>query len=326
VVEDTGVVKDSPSGARLARGWNLIELDWSAASAASAHDGFLALNLNGAPGPVLQGLDTDLARVDTVRLGTVTGSPALTSGSFAVDAFSSRRGGIIDADGDQIADGADPDDDNDGIPDVDEVALGQDPLDPADALQDPDGDGINQLDDYLAAGGYRWILRPGLNLVQPGSQAETCRQLLMQMGGIGEAAEVLIDDYGNQRLVGCNHDSAEDFDLPVTGSAFWVRMERAKAIRTPSPGDCVAQELHAGVNLVGYPATGQGCYQWLSALTTNGLQIAALQRFDTDSGRFQDCAALPDGGDTVVVGEDFPIRPGEGYLVSSHANGQMACP
>jgi len=45
---------------------------------------------------------------------------------------------------------ADPDDDDDGIPDVWEQVHGLDPCDPADAAADPDGDGCSTLEEYFA--------------------------------------------------------------------------------------------------------------------------------------------------------------------------------
>lgn len=62
------------------------------------------------------------------------------------DAFPFDAAEQADADGDGVGDNADPDDDNDGIPDAEESVLGTDPL-----SADTDGDGI--LDgDELAAG------------------------------------------------------------------------------------------------------------------------------------------------------------------------------
>jgi chitinase len=53
-----------------------------------------------------------------------------------------------DTDGDGLGNNADPDDDNDGIPDSWEIMYGLNPLED-DASQDPDGDGITNLNEYL---------------------------------------------------------------------------------------------------------------------------------------------------------------------------------
>ena len=66
------------------------------------------------------------------------------------DAFPDDPTETVDTDGDGIGDNADPDDDNDGMPDSFETATGFDPLDPADADADADGDGFTNLEEFEA--------------------------------------------------------------------------------------------------------------------------------------------------------------------------------
>lgn len=54
-----------------------------------------------------------------------------------------------DTDGDGITDFFDLDDDNDGMPDAWELRYSLDELDPGDASEDPDGDGRNNLQEYM---------------------------------------------------------------------------------------------------------------------------------------------------------------------------------
>lgn len=54
-----------------------------------------------------------------------------------------------DTDGDDIPNFVDPDDDDDGIPDVAEIEAGLNSLLAADAAGDFDGDGINNIDEYV---------------------------------------------------------------------------------------------------------------------------------------------------------------------------------
>jgi hypothetical protein len=65
------------------------------------------------------------------------------------DAFPSDPTETIDTDGDGIGNNADPDDDNDLMPDSWEIQYGLDPL-TDDAAEDADLDGISNLDEFLA--------------------------------------------------------------------------------------------------------------------------------------------------------------------------------
>jgi hypothetical protein len=65
------------------------------------------------------------------------------------DAFPSDPTESIDTDGDGIGNNADPDDDNDQMPDTWEIQYGLDPL-VDDAAEDADMDGISNLDEFLA--------------------------------------------------------------------------------------------------------------------------------------------------------------------------------
>ncbi len=68
----------------------------------------------------------------------------------ADDAFPGNPAESVDTDGDGIGNNADPDDDNDGMPDVWETANGLDPL-IADASSDPDHDGFTNFEEYEAS-------------------------------------------------------------------------------------------------------------------------------------------------------------------------------
>jgi len=66
------------------------------------------------------------------------------------DAFPQDPNEQLDSDGDGTGDKADPDDDDDGMPDSFERRFGLDPLDASDADDDPDGDGSTNLEEYQA--------------------------------------------------------------------------------------------------------------------------------------------------------------------------------
>jgi len=68
----------------------------------------------------------------------------------AQDAFPFDPTETLDTDHDRLGNNADPDDDNDGMPDNWEILYGFDPLNKNDALDDPDNDGVSNLDEFLA--------------------------------------------------------------------------------------------------------------------------------------------------------------------------------
>jgi PKD repeat protein len=70
---------------------HFIELDWQASSAAGANNGSLGFWINGVQKANLAAVDNDTRRIDSVRLGAVTGIDAGTRGIYYFDAFESRR-------------------------------------------------------------------------------------------------------------------------------------------------------------------------------------------------------------------------------------------
>ena len=68
-----------------------VEIDWRAATAPGANDGYLTLWINGLEKATLTALDNDTRRMDQVRLGAVSGIDAGTRGTYYFDAFASRR-------------------------------------------------------------------------------------------------------------------------------------------------------------------------------------------------------------------------------------------
>ena len=93
-LDDTGVWRYS--------GWipivdaaQAVEIDWRAATAPGANDGYLTLWINGAQKASLANLDNDTRRMDQVRLGAVSGIDAGTRGTYYFDAFASRRSSYI---------------------------------------------------------------------------------------------------------------------------------------------------------------------------------------------------------------------------------------
>ena len=112
-----------------------------------------------------------------------------------LDAFPNDPAETVDSDGDGIGNNADPDDDNDGIPDSFEIASGLNPLDPADAGLDPDGDGYDSLSEFRAG------TNPNDDLDNPGTVAALHYKILASDANSGAyGSSVAID--GNTAVVG----------------------------------------------------------------------------------------------------------------------------
>jgi hypothetical protein len=68
-----------------------IELDWRASTAAGANNGGLTLWTDGVQRANITGIDNDTRRIESVRLGALTGIDTGTRGTYYFDAFESRR-------------------------------------------------------------------------------------------------------------------------------------------------------------------------------------------------------------------------------------------
>jgi hypothetical protein len=72
-----------------------LEVEWRAATASGANDGYLTLWIDGTQQANLSTIDNDTWRVDRARLGALSSLDAGTSGTYYFDAFESRRSTYI---------------------------------------------------------------------------------------------------------------------------------------------------------------------------------------------------------------------------------------
>jgi hypothetical protein len=72
-----------------------IEIDWQAATAAGANNGYITLWIDGVQKYTSPGIDNDARRVEEIRLGATAGIDAGTRGTYYFDAFESRRQNYI---------------------------------------------------------------------------------------------------------------------------------------------------------------------------------------------------------------------------------------
>ena len=79
----------------LAAGWNSIEFEWHASTAAGANNGGATLWLNGVQRAALSARDNDKQRVESVSSGIIAGMRSTTTGTFFIEDYISRRNTYI---------------------------------------------------------------------------------------------------------------------------------------------------------------------------------------------------------------------------------------
>jgi hypothetical protein len=94
LISDIGVWKYTPYYP-LRDEATMVEIEWQAATAVGANNGYLAFWLDSSPLARLTAIDNDTQRIDSVRLGAVTGVDTGTRGAFYLDAFTARRQSYI---------------------------------------------------------------------------------------------------------------------------------------------------------------------------------------------------------------------------------------
>jgi len=113
-----------------------------------------------------------------------------------VDDFPNDPNESEDFDADGIGNNADPDDDNDGMPDSFEITHGLDPLDPSDASADADGDGYDNESEFRAG------TDPNNNGESPGTVAALHYKILANDGSFLDAFGWGVDIEGDTALIG----------------------------------------------------------------------------------------------------------------------------
>lgn len=128
------------------------------------------------------------------------------------------------------------------------------------------------------------------------------------------------------RFDNCDPRGRAGFTI-MKGEAYFVHaIEETNEIWPWEPA-CPVRVLTPGTNLVGHSAAPAdlGCFDWLAAQLPEG--ATTLHRFNSATGRFEACAYVdPDGSEKHLVGENFPIRAGHGYLLHSTASASAVFP
>ena len=90
VLDDTGATRNG-AWINITRTRHAVEIDWQASSGPGANSGAASLWIDGVLRSTLTGVNNDAHRIESARLGAVQGIDSGTRGTYAFDAFESRR-------------------------------------------------------------------------------------------------------------------------------------------------------------------------------------------------------------------------------------------
>lgn len=184
--------------------------------------------------------------------------------------------------------------------------------------------GIDLVTNTLSLPGQVLILRNGYNLVSYPVElpaGTSAFDLLAALGGPGEVSALDRFVPGTSYFERAEYEdgvpSGTDFSIR-RGEGYVVHMGVDAAIGIAGGTSCPAVDLRRGLNLVGVPCPPPG-YSAFDLLRDAGepLEVESVERFDADTGAFQQ-AAYDSGGQPA--GDDFPIVNGEAYVVHMKAS------
>ncbi|QQO55498.1 MAG: hypothetical protein N838_21255 [Thiohalocapsa sp. PB-PSB1] len=284
----------------------------------------------------------------TVRYGALAGAaqPADTDtdGDGIPDLDEINRYGtnpiLSDTDGDGLTDGtevglpgydADPtsttdplarDTDGDGRPDGNN---GSDPC------EDCNNDGAKGPAESDPAAAEAFIeLRDGANLFAYPSaipqEGLRCSELAAALGGDALIQEIARLNTATGRFESCDPVAGADFPI-LAGRGYLIRTRADASLVWPWSPSCPVTTLNAGPNLVGHPAPTDGltCFGWLAAQAVD--TVTAIQRLNPITGRIQTCAVHDTAGEGLhLIGEDFPVRAGQSYLIHAARSVDLVLP
>ena len=172
-------------------------------------------------------------------------------------------------------------------------------------------------------------LLPGLNLVgiplDP-AQTPTVASLLRRLGDSTIIAAVWRLDPTSGLLQRCGYDaggqpSGEGCAASVSSGEGWqVEARQAAALPYTVNQPCPGVTLRPGLNLVAFPcATAVTSYNLLPLLGDT-VSIASVQGLDPATGRWLTTTYY----ENQPAGEEFPILPGQAYLVSARSVSALA--
>ena len=191
-----------------------------------------------------------------------------------------------------------------------------------DGTGDFDGDGVSDLDEYLNGTEIVINFRSGVNYFNypyavPAEHA-SCRLLLSELSAGGVDDSLSRFNSLTQTYETCSQDDGIDFPI-VTGEGYQVNLATETDLLLTGTAVCDSPDVQPGLNLRGhtFPPGGLTCYGWLRAFGAQ--RVSSIQHLNPATGRFEICSFDRSATEEMVVGFDFPIIPGEGYLIHAQS-------
>jgi hypothetical protein len=194
-----------------------------------------------------------------------------------------------------------------------------------DPLADPDNDGFNNqsevdvlsnpLNENSYPGQTIVTIRPGLNLLAIPAEVKYQSSLYSWLLFFGDGSEIEELFYLEQPA-GFYHSlkpgTIPDFDPVLTGAEGLIVYSLVEKDLPFETILCHDPELHQGFNLIGVPCP-PAAYTAFDLLRDYGVSaVTSIQRYNASTGVFETAAYEADG---TVIGVNFPILPGEGYIL-----------
>ena len=156
-------------------------------------------------------------------------------------------------------------------------------------------------------------------------QHSSCYELLAAIGTQEQVASIEHYDPRTGLFSRCSYSGGDDFPIRA-GEAYEVRMYESKTVRFQGTQSCPRINLFPGLNMVGHPTPpdGMSCYSLLQYFGKNN--VSSIGGFNSETGRFENCAWQIQEAVEKPVGLNFAIGIGTGLLVHSKTPGFIPLP
>jgi len=153
--------------------------------------------------------------------------------------------------------------------------------------------------------GYPAAIPPSIN---------SCFKLYETLSPQQEINNITRFNQQTQTFERCNDLGGEDFTIQ-SGEAYIINSASSTLQILPADPACPALFMKPGINLISHPSphSSLSCYNWLESMPVDS--DLSLQRFNTNSGRYETCHQTVTDTTSNTNGIDFKITSDEGYIL-----------